>query len=333
MGEPVGSVVSADAGSRQGVSAMHEALIKDMEARMQAAVDLLTREFAGVRTGRANTALLDSLRVEAYGTMTPINQLASVSVPDPEDARHPAVGRVPDARHREGDPKSDLGLTPANDGKVIRLTMPTLTEERRKQLAKTVHKFAEDARVAIRNVRREANDKLKGLAKDKKVSQDEERRGHDAIQKSTDRFIGQGRRGLRRRRKARSSRSRRAAAAPARTKRLILLAASRASGTIRHPWRSPRLPRVRRRALAPSRRRAPHPRPRPSPAAPRRDHHGRQRPLGDRAGAAAGGRPPSGRQGGARDGARRPASSASSSSPSTRSRRRTGSARRRRCRS
>jgi len=86
--------------------------------------------------------------------------------------------------------KSDLGLTPANDGKLIRLTMPTLTEERRKQLAKTVGKFAEDARVAIRNVRREANDKLKGLAKDKKVSQDEERRGHDTIQKSTDRFIG-----------------------------------------------------------------------------------------------------------------------------------------------
>ena len=85
--------------------------------------------------------------------------------------------------------KSDLGLTPANDGKVIRLTMPTLTEERRKQLAKTVDKFAEDARVAIRNVRREANDKLKALAKDKKVSQDEERRGHDAIQKSTDRFV------------------------------------------------------------------------------------------------------------------------------------------------
>ena len=86
--------------------------------------------------------------------------------------------------------KSDIGITPSSDGKVLRLTMPTLTEERRKQLAKTIGKYAEDARVAIRNVRREANDKLKGMAKDKKVSQDDERRGHDAIQKATDKFIG-----------------------------------------------------------------------------------------------------------------------------------------------
>jgi ribosome recycling factor len=169
---------------------MHEALIKDMEARMQAAVDLLTREFAGVRTGRANTALLDSLRVEAYGNMTAINQLASVSVPDPKTLLIQPWDASQMSAIEKAIQKSDLGLTPANDGKVIRLTMPTLTEDRRKQLAKTVGKFAEDARVAIRNVRREANDKLKGLAKDRKVSQDEERRGHDIIQKSTDRFIG-----------------------------------------------------------------------------------------------------------------------------------------------
>ena len=130
------------------------------------------------------------MRVEAYGTVTPINQLASVSVPDPQDAGDPAVGHVADrTQSRRRSSKSDLGLTPANDGKVIRLAMPALTEERRKQLAKTVGKLAEDARVAIRNVRREANDKLKALAKDKKVSQDEERRGHDQIQKTTDRFI------------------------------------------------------------------------------------------------------------------------------------------------
>jgi ribosome recycling factor len=168
---------------------MHEALIKDMEARMQAAVELLTREFGGVRTGRANTALLDSIRVEAYGNMTPINQLASVSVPDPKTLLIQPWDSSQMSAIEKAIQKSDLGLTPANDGKVIRLTMPTLTEERRKQLAKTVHKFAEDARVAIRNVRREANDKLKTLAKDKKVSQDEERRGHDAIQKSTDKFV------------------------------------------------------------------------------------------------------------------------------------------------
>jgi ribosome recycling factor len=169
---------------------MYEALIKDMEARMQAAVELLTREFSGVRTGRANTALLDSLRVEAYGNMTPINQIASVSVPDPKTLVIQPWDASQMSAIEKAIQKSDLGLTPANDGKLIRLTMPTLTEERRKQLAKTVGKFAEDARVAIRNVRREANDKLKSLAKDKKVSQDEERRGHDTIQKSTDRFIG-----------------------------------------------------------------------------------------------------------------------------------------------
>ena len=166
-----------------------QAVLKDMETRMQAALDLLVREFTGVRTGRANVALLDPLRVEAYGTVQPINQLATASAPDPKTI----VIQVWDAKLMSAVEKailkSDLGLTPANDGKVIRLTIPALTEERRKQLAKTVGKLAEDARVSVRNVRREANDKLKGMAKDKKVSQDEERRGHDQIQKTTDRFI------------------------------------------------------------------------------------------------------------------------------------------------
>ena len=166
-----------------------QAVLKDMETRMQAALDLLVREFTGVRTGRANVALLDPIRVEAYGAVQPINQLATASAPDPKTI----VIQVWDAKLmpavEKAILKSDLGLTPANDGKVIRLTIPALTEERRKQLAKTVGKLAEDARVSVRNVRREANDKLKGMAKDKKVSQDEERRGHDQIQKTTDRFI------------------------------------------------------------------------------------------------------------------------------------------------
>jgi len=169
---------------------MHEALIKDMEARMQTAVDLLARELGGVRTGRANTALLDSIRVEAYGNLVPINQVASTSVSDPKTLVIQPWDVSTTSAIEKAIQKSDLGLTPASDGKVIRLTMPTLTEERRKQLAKTVHKFAEDARVAIRTARRDANDKLKGLAKDKKVSEDEERRGHDQIQKTTDRFTG-----------------------------------------------------------------------------------------------------------------------------------------------
>jgi ribosome recycling factor len=165
------------------------AVLKDLETRMQAAIDALTREFASVRTGRANAALLDGVRVEAYGNLTPINQLATVSVPDPRTIVIQPWDASQMKEIEKGIAKSDLGLSPSNDGKVIRLTVPTLTEERRKQLAKTVGKFAEDARVAIRIARREANDKLKALAKDKKVSEDEERRGHDQIQKTTDKFI------------------------------------------------------------------------------------------------------------------------------------------------
>jgi len=164
-------------------------VVKDLETRMQAAVDLLARELSGVRTGRANTALLDAVRVEAYGTHTPINQMASLSVPDPRTMVIQPWDTTQMAAIEKAILKSDLGLTPSNDGKVIRLTMPTLTEERRKQLAKTVGKLAEEARVAVRNIRRDANDRLKALAKDKKASQDEERRGHDLIQKATDRFI------------------------------------------------------------------------------------------------------------------------------------------------
>ncbi len=131
---------------------------------------------------------MDGVRVEAYGNMTPLNQVASVSVPDPRTILIQPWDATQLKEIEKGIVKSDLGLSPSNDGKVIRLTMPTLTEERRKQLAKSVGKFAEDARVAIRNVRREANDKMKGLAKEKKISEDEERRGHDQIQKTTDRF-------------------------------------------------------------------------------------------------------------------------------------------------
>ncbi len=166
-----------------------QALLKEIETKMNTALETVSREFASVRTGRASTALLDTVRVDYYGTPTPINQVASLSVPDArtlliqpwEAAQLPAIEKAIN--------KSDLGLTPANDGKTIRLTMPTPTEERRKQLAKTVHKIAEEGRIAIRNVRREANDKLKAMAKGKKISEDEERRGHDQSQKTTDRFI------------------------------------------------------------------------------------------------------------------------------------------------
>jgi ribosome recycling factor len=142
-----------------------------------------------VRTGRASAALVDGVRVDYYGTITPVNQMASVSVPDARTLviqpwETSQLGAIEKAIM-----KSDLGLTPVNDGKTIRLVIPTPTEERRKQLARTVGKQAEDARVAVRNIRREANDGLKALARDKKVSEDDERRGHDQVQKTTDRYI------------------------------------------------------------------------------------------------------------------------------------------------
>ena len=166
-----------------------QAVLKDLDTHMNTALEALAREFATVRTGRASPAILDAVRVDYYGTPTPISQMASLSTPD---ARTLVIQPWEVAQLKEIEKaitKADLGVTPANDGKIIRLTMPTPTEERRKQLVKTTGKMAEDARVAVRNIRREANDKLKALAKDKKVSEDEERRGHDQIQKTTDRFI------------------------------------------------------------------------------------------------------------------------------------------------
>jgi len=166
-----------------------QAVVKEAETRMQGAIDALTREFAGVRTGRASTGLLEGIRVDYYGTPTPVSQVASLSVPDPktlliqpwEPGVLPAIEKAI--------LKSDLGLTPVNDGKAIRLVLPSLTEERRKQLAKAVGKLAEDCRVAVRNIRHEANRKIKALEKDKKVSEDDSRRGQEQVQKLTDRFI------------------------------------------------------------------------------------------------------------------------------------------------
>jgi ribosome recycling factor len=166
-----------------------QALLKDAEARMTAAVEALAREFASIRTGRASTGLLDGIRVDYYGTPTPLNQMASVAVPDARTITIQPWESTQLKVIEKAIVASDLGITPMNDGKIIRLVMPTLTEERRKQLAKTVGKVAEEGRVAVRNLRREANDKLKAMAKDKKVSEDEERRGHEQIQKTTDRFI------------------------------------------------------------------------------------------------------------------------------------------------
>jgi ribosome recycling factor len=165
--------------------------LKDVETRMKAALEALGREFAAIRTGRASASLLDGVRADYYGNPTPVNQMASVSVPDARTIMIQPweVGQL--KAIEKAIQIADLGLNPQNDGKVIRLVMPTLTEERRKQLAKTVGKVAEEGRVAIRNIRREANEKLKSMAKDKKapITEDDERRGHDQIQKLTDQYI------------------------------------------------------------------------------------------------------------------------------------------------
>ncbi len=168
-----------------------QSVLRDLDTRMKAALEALAREFTAIRTGRASANLLDGVRVDYYGTPTPLNQMASVSVPDArtiviqpwEAAQLKAIEKAIQV--------ADLGVNPQNDGKVVRLIMPTLTEERRKQLAKSAGKVAEEGRVAIRNIRREANDRLKSMAKDKKTSitEDEERRGHDQIQKTTDQHI------------------------------------------------------------------------------------------------------------------------------------------------
>jgi ribosome recycling factor len=166
-------------------------VLKDLDGRMKAALESLGREFAAIRTGRASANLLDGVRADYYGTPTPVSQMASVSVPD---ARTIVIQPWEVAQLKvieKAIQTSDLGLNPQNDGKVIRLVMPTLTEERRKQLAKAVGKVAEEGRIVIRNIRREANDKLKAMAKDKKapITEDDERRGHDQIQKTTDQYI------------------------------------------------------------------------------------------------------------------------------------------------
>lgn len=156
---------------------------------MSRTVDSLKKDFASIRTGRASLALLDGLMVNYYDTLTPLQQLASLSIPE---SRQIAVQPwdqkiIPDVE--KAILKSDLGLTPMNDGKVIRINIPPLTEERRKQLVKTVRKKAEEAKVSIRNIRRDVNDELRKLEKEKHISEDVVKKSQDEIQKLTDSFI------------------------------------------------------------------------------------------------------------------------------------------------
>jgi ribosome recycling factor len=167
--------------------------IKEVEAslktRMEKALGDLQHEMASIRTGRASLGILDHIRVDYYGTPSPLNQVANLHVPEPslitiqpwDVSQIGAIERSIRA--------SDLGLNPANDGKIIRLPIPPLTEERRKELVKRLHGVAEHHRVAVRNIRRDGNEAVKKLLKDKKVTEDEEKRAHDEIQKLTDSYM------------------------------------------------------------------------------------------------------------------------------------------------
>jgi ribosome recycling factor len=168
---------------------MDQELKKKTNERMNKAIEALRKEFASIRTGRASLALLDGITVDYYGTQTPLQQLASLSIPDSRQiAIQPWEQRIISEIDR-AILKSDLGLTPVNDGKIIRINIPELTEERRKQLVKLVKKKAEEAKIAVRNIRRDSNDELKKKEKKDHISEDEVKKSHDEIQKITDSFI------------------------------------------------------------------------------------------------------------------------------------------------
>jgi ribosome recycling factor len=168
---------------------MQKELKRNHEEKMEAAVEALKKDFASIRTGRASLALMDGILVEYYGNPTPINQVSSLSTPDSRQiVIQPWEQKIiPDIE--KAILKSDLGLTPMNDGKLIRINIPPLTEERRKQLVKVVKKRAEEAKVSVRNIRREFNEALKKLEKEKEISEDDLKKSLDEVQKITDDFI------------------------------------------------------------------------------------------------------------------------------------------------
>lgn len=169
---------------------MPQTVIKSAEDRMNKAIAALQRELASLRAGRANPSLLDRIQVEYYGTLTPLNQVGSVTTPDSRTLLIQPWDKSSLGDIEKAIMKSDLGLTPANDGNIIRITIPALTEERRADLVKMTKKSGEDAKVAVRNIRRDANDDIKKLEKTD-ISEDESRRYQDEIQKLTDKFIAE----------------------------------------------------------------------------------------------------------------------------------------------
>ena len=168
---------------------MVDDIFTDTERRMQKAVEALRQDLTAVRTGRASAALLERIQVDYYGTLTPINHVANVSVPEARLLVIQPYERKMLTDIEKAIQKSDLGINPNNDGQVIRLSIPPLNEERRRDLVKTVHKKLDEHKVAVRNIRRDANDKLREREKKKEISEDELKRSTERLQKLTDRFI------------------------------------------------------------------------------------------------------------------------------------------------
>ena len=165
-------------------------VIKETRPRMEGAIEDFRRKLAAVRTGRAAVSILDTVVVDYYGTPTPLIQMASVHAPEPQMLTVQPWDQTQVGPIEKAIRAADLGLNPSNDGKLVRIPIPPLTEERRKQLAKQVQQFAEDHRTAVRNLRRDANDRLKKMLKDKVISEDAERDALQEIQKLTDNYIG-----------------------------------------------------------------------------------------------------------------------------------------------
>jgi ribosome recycling factor len=167
-----------------------KAVISDARARMEGAVEDLRKKLATIRTGRAAVSLLDAVMVDYYGTPTPLNQMASVHAPEPTMLTVQPWDQTQLGAIEKAIRTADLGLNPSNDGKLVRVPVPPLTEERRKQLAKQVHEAAEHHRTAIRNVRRDANDRFRRMLKEKQISEDAERDALAEVQKLTDTYVG-----------------------------------------------------------------------------------------------------------------------------------------------
>lgn len=168
---------------------MEQTLERETRDHMDKSLEVLRRELATIRTGRANPALVEHLPVEYYGTPTPLQQLATISSPDARQLVIQPYDRGAIGSIEKTIRASDLGLNPTNEGTLIRINIPALTEERRRDLVKAVHKRVEESKVAVRNVRRDTLDQLKRMKKDKEISEDEEKRAHDQLQKLTDKYI------------------------------------------------------------------------------------------------------------------------------------------------